>query len=165
MRPPGTYKIASRNRAFEAYLEPEMRRARRALRILESLRSEIRAGGGGEQIRIRRIFENPREIFRLELELPALGFQQHLERIAVEQGGALVAELRELDLEPVDLAGAGQDAADAQALGATLGDLAAQGFEDALDPALAAQGGVQELFDGSLAVRNLVVASSLHGGL
>ncbi|MDJ0869535.1 MAG: hypothetical protein QNK03_25775 [Myxococcota bacterium] len=86
MRPPGTYKIASRNRAFEAYLEPEMRSARRALRILESLRSEIREGGGGEQLRIRRIFENPREIFRLELELPALGYQRTtlLDRDALE---------------------------------------------------------------------------------
>jgi hypothetical protein len=87
MRPPGSYKIASRNRAFDAYLDPEVRSARRASRIVESLRSEILEWGAGEQVRIRRIFSNPREIFRLELELPELGYQRTtlLDRDALEQ--------------------------------------------------------------------------------
>jgi hypothetical protein len=85
MRPPGSYKIASRNRALEAYLDPGVRAARRTRRILESLRSEILEGGGG--VRIRRIFTNPREIFRLELEVPQLGYQRTtlLDRAALEE--------------------------------------------------------------------------------
>ena len=44
MRPPGSYKIASRGRALEALLGPELRNERRAQRILDSLRSEILGG-------------------------------------------------------------------------------------------------------------------------
>ncbi len=76
MRPPGAYKIASRNRAFDAYQSPEFRAERRVQRILDSLRAEILEGGGCEQLRIRRVFSNPREIFRLELEMPELGYQR-----------------------------------------------------------------------------------------
>jgi hypothetical protein len=84
MRPPGTYKIASR-RAFDALLAPEVRSARRARRILESLRNEIREGSDG--LRIRRIFSSPREVFRLEIELPELGYQRTtlLDRDALEE--------------------------------------------------------------------------------
>ncbi len=84
MRAPGTYKITSRNRAFEAYMDPEARSARRMRRILESLRSEILEGGG---VRIRRVFTNPREIFRLELEVPELAYQRTtlLDRAALEE--------------------------------------------------------------------------------
>ena len=87
MRPPGVYKIASRNRAFDACLSPELRAERRLQRILDSLRSEILEGGGHEQLRIRRVFSNPREIFRLELEMPELGYQRTtlLDRDALEE--------------------------------------------------------------------------------
>ncbi len=87
MRPRGTYKIASRNRAFDAYTDPSIRSTRRVQRIIESLRSEIVEGGGGSSLRIRRIFEDPREIFRLELELPELGYQRItiLDREALEE--------------------------------------------------------------------------------
>ena len=76
MRPPGSYKIASRERAFDALLDPQRRGARRARRILASLRSEIVDGGAGDGLRIRRVFSSPREVFRLELELPELGYQR-----------------------------------------------------------------------------------------
>jgi len=76
MRPPGSYKIASRSRAFDAMLDPQLRGARRARRILASLRDEIVDGGAGDGLRIRRIFSSPREVFRLELELPELGYQR-----------------------------------------------------------------------------------------
>jgi len=87
MRPPGSYKIASRSRAFDAYLDPGARGARRARRIIESLRDEIVEGGGGDGLRIRRIFSSPREVFRLELELPELGYQRTtlLDRDALEE--------------------------------------------------------------------------------
>lgn len=76
MKPPGTFKIAGRNRALPAYLDADNHRKRRTERIIESLRSEILEGGGGSNVRIRRIFENPREVFRLEIELPLLGYQR-----------------------------------------------------------------------------------------
>ena len=87
MRPPGSFKIASRNRAFEAYAEPSARSARRARRILESLREEIVSGGATDTVRIRRIFERPREVFRLEIELPELGYQRTtlLDRDALDE--------------------------------------------------------------------------------
>jgi len=74
MKPRGMFKIANRPRSVDAILDPASRRERRVERIVESLRSEIIEGNGG--VRIRRIFENPREIFRLELELPELGYQR-----------------------------------------------------------------------------------------
>lgn len=85
MRERGAYKIASRNRAFDAYLEPTVRGHRRVSRIVESLRSEI-LEGEGRHLRIRQIFQNPREIYRLELELPEIGYQRTtlLDREALE---------------------------------------------------------------------------------
>jgi len=74
MKPHGVYKITNRPRSLDAILDPTRRRERRVERIVESLRSEIIEGNGG--VRIRRIFENPREVFRLELELPELGYQR-----------------------------------------------------------------------------------------
>lgn len=80
----GRYKLASRNRALEAYLDPAVRSARRVRRILDSLRDEI--GCGGTAVRVRRIFARPREIFRLEIESPELGYQRTtlLDREALE---------------------------------------------------------------------------------
>jgi hypothetical protein len=86
MRPPGTYKFASRQRALEAMGDPAARGARRARRILESLRTQIVEGGADDELRIRRVFSTPREIFRLELERPELGYQRTtlLDREALE---------------------------------------------------------------------------------
>lgn len=65
------------------------RSERRSRRILESLRSEIVEGGG--QLRIRQVFETPREIYRIEIELPEMGYQRTtlLDRDALE---SLLAE-------------------------------------------------------------------------
>lgn len=59
----------------------------RSQRIRESLRNDIIEAGGGKNLRIRQIFREPREIFRLELELPSLGYQRTtlLDREALEQ--------------------------------------------------------------------------------
>jgi hypothetical protein len=85
MRERGSYRIASRNRAFETYLDPSVRSARRAHRIVESLRNEI-LGGGSDSVRIRKVFTNPREIYRIEFELPELGYHRTtlLDRDALE---------------------------------------------------------------------------------
>ncbi len=56
-------------------------------RELYRLRNEILEGGSADQVRIRRVFSNPREIFRLELEMPELGYQRTtlLDRDALEE--------------------------------------------------------------------------------
>ncbi|HVP31021.1 MAG TPA: hypothetical protein VMW35_17850 [Myxococcota bacterium] len=86
MKLPGAYKIASRNRSFDDYLHPAMRSARRVSRIVDSLRAQI-LGDGVESLRIRCVLRDPREIFRVELDVPALGYQRItlLDRDALEQ--------------------------------------------------------------------------------
>ena len=70
----GTYRLHSRNRAFEAHLDPRLRSERRIERILDSLRREIR--DEQTEVRVRRIFEQPREIFRLEIASEVMGYQR-----------------------------------------------------------------------------------------
>ncbi len=82
----GAFKIAHRARNFDAFADPLGPSERRVQRILESLRNEI-LDGGGSNLRIRRVFRTPREIYRLELELPELGYQRTtlLDRDALEE--------------------------------------------------------------------------------
>jgi hypothetical protein len=74
MKPRGTYKINNRGGGLDGLLDPLSRSEIRSQRILQSIRSEIREGGEGSRLRIRQIFQSPREIYRLELEVPALGY-------------------------------------------------------------------------------------------
>ena len=85
MRPPGSYKIASRSRAFESVLPPAVRAEGRVQRLIDSLRTQILAGGEG--LRIRRVFATPREVYRLELQVPELDYQRItlLDRDALEE--------------------------------------------------------------------------------
>lgn len=101
MKPHGTYKLLYRSRyperaslgsfaapagpaGAEQLLDRFARSELRVHRILDSLRSEILEGGS---LRIRRVFTRPREIYRLELELPELGYQRttFLGRDALEE--------------------------------------------------------------------------------
>jgi len=83
----GSYKIASRNGAFDGYLDPAVRCARRVERILDSLRAQITAEDGRKTVRVRRILSEPQEVFRLEIEIPALGYQRTtlLDRDSLEE--------------------------------------------------------------------------------
>lgn len=75
MQPPGTFKLHSRRRSVEPdYLDPLAFRNSRAQRIVDSLREQILEGG--ENLRIRRVFAEPREIYRIELDLPILKYQR-----------------------------------------------------------------------------------------
>ena len=103
MKPHGTYKLAYRRAAaravapecpvgprsasLDSLLDGFAQREMRVRRLLDSLRSEILEGGGGSNLRIRRVFKSPREIFRLELELPDLGYQRttFLDREVLEE--------------------------------------------------------------------------------
>lgn len=84
MRPPGAFKIR-RHGPFGPLLDPTGRDGR-AQRIIDSLRAQILEAGPGRKLRIRRVFHHPREVFRLELELPDLGYQRTtlLDRDALE---------------------------------------------------------------------------------
>jgi hypothetical protein len=108
MKPRGTYKLVhkglanrdlgngdlvagrslvNRGRALDGLLDPLARSEMRCRRILRSLRDEIIGCGGGDALRIRQVFQTPREIYRLELELPELGYQRTtlLDRDALEE--------------------------------------------------------------------------------
>ena len=77
---------ASIRRVFDTFVDPIPDDDIRTQRILESLRSEI-LESGCDNLRIRMVFRNPREIYRLELELPELGYQRTtlLDRDALEE--------------------------------------------------------------------------------
>jgi hypothetical protein len=81
----GSFRIASRGRAWEASQDPGLRRARRLSRLLDSLRLEIQ--DGTTTVRARRVFETPREIFRLEIVSPELAYQRTtlLDRDALDE--------------------------------------------------------------------------------
>jgi len=83
----GAYKISKRGRSVGvAYPDPLAHSEMRSQRILASLRNEI-VGGAGSSLRIRQVFESPREIYRLELELPEYCYQRTtlLDRDALEE--------------------------------------------------------------------------------
>ena len=81
----GSFRIASRVRAFEASQDPVLQRMRRVERLIDSLRLEIQ--DGATTVRARRVFETPREVFRVEIESPGLGYQRTtlLDREALEE--------------------------------------------------------------------------------
>jgi hypothetical protein len=92
MKPPGTYKIRYQRApeptfglhavgsgvddAIEGALYRIATTERRTRRIVDSISEEIRDGGGQSALRIRRVFQEPREIFRVEVERPDLGYQR-----------------------------------------------------------------------------------------
>ena len=73
MRPPGSFKIARRTRSEGPHLESFGFRATRCQRLVDSLCSEILEG---ENLRIRQIFEQPRAVYRIELDKPEMSYQR-----------------------------------------------------------------------------------------
>ncbi len=95
----GSFRIASRNRAWESSLDPALQSAKRLERLLDSLCLEIQ--DSATTVRARRVFERPREIFRLEIESPGLGYQRTtlLDRDALEELLAIDAVRSRLELQ------------------------------------------------------------------
>ena len=97
MRPPGSFKIARRIRpepdataadsGAPTCPPPALADFYRSQRILDSLREEILEGGEEGELRIRCVFQEPKEIFRLELRLPEFGYRRTtlLDRDALEE--------------------------------------------------------------------------------
>ena len=101
MRQRGSFRIASRVRAFEASQDPALQRTRRVERLLDSLRLEIQ--DGATTVRARRVFETPREVFRVEIESPGLGYLRTtlLDRDTLEELLEVDAVRRRLRLDSV----------------------------------------------------------------
>jgi hypothetical protein len=74
MQPPGTFRIHRRRRTEASFADPLACLNTRAQRIVDSLRDEILEGG--ENLRIRQIFREPRRIYRIEIDVPDLSYQR-----------------------------------------------------------------------------------------
>ena len=79
MRPSGTYKLIGyhqgrRSNAGPSVSDPYLLGLDREMRIIESLRHQIVAGRDEQNLRIRRIFDAPREVYRIDIEVPQLAY-------------------------------------------------------------------------------------------
>lgn len=104
MKPPGTFKLLGRARRNTVdAMDPLVLCDDRSERIVNSLRLQILEGDADQSLRIRQIFDNPREIFRIEIERPLQGYQRTtlLDRDALEE---LLAtdDIRERVLDSLD---------------------------------------------------------------
>ena len=83
MRPPGSFKLIGyhggrrgRTAGDSASFDPYPPGMGREMRIVESLRNQILEGGDEQALRIRRVLDGPREIYRIEIEVPRLRYQR-----------------------------------------------------------------------------------------
>ena len=91
MRPPGNFKLLGRARRsnfrpIQDGFGPPGAFASRSDRIVDSLRIQILEPGEDQSLRIRQIFEEPKEIYRIEIERPEQNYQRTtlLDRDALE---------------------------------------------------------------------------------
>jgi len=83
-RIPGSFRIANQQRPIDVYGDPMAGLCgHRVRRILESIQRDVGAGGTA---RVRQILCSPRELFRIELEIPDMAYQRTtvLDRDALE---------------------------------------------------------------------------------
>jgi hypothetical protein len=94
MKQPGRFKLVGRQGDFDAPYPPQSvdYAYDRTQRIVDSLRLEILSGGDNQNLRVRRVFEESRTIYRIELENPEMSYQ----RTTLLDGDAL-EELLETD--------------------------------------------------------------------
>lgn len=88
MKPPGTFKLIgrARRRADDA-MDPTSLSVDRSDRIVDSLRAMILEGDEGQSLRIRQVFQKPKEIYRIEIDQPEQNYQRTtlLDRDALEE--------------------------------------------------------------------------------
>jgi len=104
MKPPGTFKLLGHTRRIAPdAMDPLSLCDDRSDRIVNSLRTQILEGDDEQSLRIRQIFNDPKEIYRVEIERPSLGYQRTtlLDRDALDD---LLAtdEIRARVLDPLD---------------------------------------------------------------
>jgi hypothetical protein len=84
-------------------MDPVLLGADRSDRIVDSLRTQILEGDADQSLRIRQIFQAPKEIYRVEIDRPDQNYQRTtlLDRDALEE---LLAtdDVRERVLELID---------------------------------------------------------------
>ena len=88
MRPPGTFKLLGQARRGAANaMDPHALCDDRSDRILHSLRMQILEGDVAQSLRIRQVFEDPKALYRVEIERPDQGYQRTtlLDRDALEE--------------------------------------------------------------------------------
>ncbi len=88
MRPPGTFKLLGRaRREPRDAMDPMLLGADRSDRIVDSLRMQILEGDGEQSLRIRQVFQDPKEIYRVEIDRPDQNYQRTtlLDRDALEE--------------------------------------------------------------------------------
>lgn len=90
MKPPGTFKLFGRSRRNTRggldTMDPMALCGDRSDRIVDSLRAQILEGAEDQSLRIRQIFQDPREIYRVEIDCPDQSYQRTtlLDRDALE---------------------------------------------------------------------------------
>ena len=88
MKPPGTFKLLGRaRRTTPDAMDPLALCVDRSDRIVDSLRAQILEGDADQSLRIRQIFNDPKEIYRVEIERPDQNYQRTtlLDRDALEE--------------------------------------------------------------------------------
>jgi hypothetical protein len=91
MKPPGTFKLLGRARRAEPTgidsMDPMSLGVDRSDRIVDSLRVQILEGDAGQSLRIRQVFKDPKEIYRVEIDRPEQNYQRTtlLDRDALEE--------------------------------------------------------------------------------
>jgi hypothetical protein len=91
MKPPGTFKLLSRGRRDSRNqpdaMDPFSLCVDRSDRIVDSLRMQILEGDPDQELRIRQVFQDPKEIFRVEIDCPDQKYQRTtlLDRDALEE--------------------------------------------------------------------------------
>jgi hypothetical protein len=87
MKPPGTFKLLGQARRIARdAMDPLTLCGDRSDRIVNSLRTQILEGDDDQSLRIRQIFDYPKEIYRIEIERPDQSYQRTtlLDRDALE---------------------------------------------------------------------------------
>lgn len=88
MKPPGTFKLLGRaRRATPDAMDPLALCVDRSDRIVDSLRAQILEGDEDQSLRIRQVFNDPKEIYRVEIDRPDQNYQRTtlLDRDALEE--------------------------------------------------------------------------------
>jgi hypothetical protein len=88
MKPPGTFKLLGRaRRTSDDAMDPTLLSVDRSDRIVDSLRAMILEGDEAQSLRIRQVFQKPKEIYRIEIARPEQNYQRTtlLDRDALEE--------------------------------------------------------------------------------
>ena len=104
MKPHGTFKILrNAKRHAPDPMDPIALCGDQSERIVNSLRDQILEGDGEQSLRIRQIFDDPKEVYRVEIQRPHQAYQRTtlLDRDALEDLLA-TADIRARVLDPLD---------------------------------------------------------------